>query len=106
MTLWADQNISGVPYAGHEYKLNLFADDALLTLTSPLTTLFKLSRFSSILGLHINLDRTVALYVTVPLDLVVRLQFHFPFHWKGQVKLHDASRILLLAIALFKSVQR
>lgn len=32
LALHADRNVTGIPYAGHEFKLSLFADDALLTL--------------------------------------------------------------------------
>ncbi|CAI9572176.1 unnamed protein product, partial [Staurois parvus] len=78
-----DCNVSGVPYAGQE--LNLFADDALLTLTNPLTTLPNLQqvleRFSLISGLCINLNKTVALNITLASDLVSRLQSHFPNKW-------------------------
>lgn len=85
MTLCADQNISEIPYADHKYKLNLFTDDALLTLTNPLTTLLNLqwilSQFSLISGLRVNLDKTVALNVTLAPDLVTHPQTHFPFQW-------------------------
>lgn len=54
LALGADQNVRGIPYAGHDFKLSHFADDALLTLTNPLTTLPNLlsllAHFSSISG--------------------------------------------------------
>lgn len=39
IALRSDPNISGIPCAGIHHKVSLFADDALLTLTDPLTTL-------------------------------------------------------------------
>lgn len=85
MDLRADQVISGIPYACYDFKLNLFTDDTLLTLTNPLITLpnFQrvLCRFSFISGLCINLNKMVALKVTLAPDLVSRLQSHFLFQW-------------------------
>lgn len=85
LALCADQNVTGIPYAGCEFKLSLFADDALLTLTNHLTTLpnllHLLTLFSSISGLRINLGKSVALNVSLDPNLVARLQSHFPFHW-------------------------
>lgn len=57
-----DPNISEIPYASTNHKVSLFADDALLTPTNPLTTLPNLqallSRFSAFSGLHINPHKT------------------------------------------------
>lgn len=70
--------MTGIPYAGHEF----FVDDAL-TLTNPLTILPNLLRlltnFLSISGLRINLEKSVALNVSLGPDVVTYLQSHLPF---------------------------
>lgn len=85
IALRADPNITGIPYAGDNYKLNMFADDALLTLTNPITTLPNLqallTRFSTISGLRINPHKTTALNVTLPDPLILHLQSSFPYRW-------------------------
>lgn len=82
LTLNQDQNITGVPYVDRDYKLSLFVDDALLTLTNPLIAIPNLQKilscFSAISCLCIHLIKMIAL-ITLSPDLVVRLQFHFPF---------------------------
>lgn len=39
IALRADPNINGIPYASKCYKVNMFVDDALLTLTNPIVFL-------------------------------------------------------------------
>lgn len=67
-----DPNISGIPYACTHHKVSLFADDVLLTLTNPLTTLSNpqahLSHFSAFSGFHVNPHKTTAEYFLTPLN--------------------------------------
>lgn len=63
-------DIQGVEVAGYHHKLCLFADDILLFLTSPLITtpnLFCiLERFTSILGLEVNQQKSLFLNLSFP----------------------------------------
>lgn len=83
--LHTDLNITGIPYTGKTYKINLFADDALLTLTNPITTLpnlnVLLSRFMVISGLQINPHKTITSNISLPDSMVSHLQMSLPYRW-------------------------
>lgn len=63
-------NISGILYASTHHETSLFADDALFTLTNPLTNLPNLqallSHFSAFSGFHVNPYMTTALNISLP----------------------------------------
>lgn len=84
MALRADPNINGIPYAGECYKVNMFAEDTLLTLTQlspypiyiPSWPAFPPSR------LQINPHKTTALnIISLPGSLVRHLQATFSYRW-------------------------
>lgn len=78
IALRTDPNIIGIPYAGESYKISLIADDALLTLINPITTLPNLqnllSRFAAISGLQINPHKSTAMIVTFSEQTVSNIQ--------------------------------
>lgn len=83
--LRSDPNITGISYVGESCKVNLFADDALLTLTNPITILPNLyallSCFTVISGLQINAQKTIALNIPLPDSMVSHFQTSFPYRW-------------------------
>lgn len=85
IALRADPNINGIPYAGECYKLNMFADDALLTLTNPIVSLPNpqalLACFTAISRLQINPHKTAALNITLLESLASHLQSFFQYRW-------------------------
>lgn len=58
VALRADPKINGIPDVGDCYKLNMIADDAILTLTNPIVTLPNLQAlltcFAAISGLQLT----------------------------------------------------
>lgn len=78
-------DIKGLEIASTSHKLCLLADDALLFVTSPRTTLPNLIRilekFASITGLEVNQSKSKALNVSLPQTEFIHLQDHFPFLW-------------------------
>lgn len=86
MLIRTSSDIKGIEVAGHHYKLNLFADDALLVLTQPLTSLPNmwklLNSFGDISGLKVNNAKSKALNISLGLDMRKELQKHFQFKWE------------------------
>lgn len=78
-------DIRGVRCGQGSDKCALFADDLLPFLTSPLTwtsIVLKLIKvFGRISGMHINMDKSIALNINIPNPLVEQLTRHFPFAW-------------------------
>lgn len=78
-------NIKGVLMRQREYKLSLFADDLLLTLTNPLLSLPSLhdllSAYGSLSGYKVNMSKNEALPVLLPPDLLSTLQKAYPYRW-------------------------
>ena len=68
-----------------EYKLSLFADDILLTITRPHISLpslhVTLNLFGSLSGFKINPTKTEAHPINVPADTLTSLQSNFNYHW-------------------------
>ena len=78
-------NISGVQCGDQTHKCALFADDILLFLTSPVTTLPNLCHilddFSRISGLSVNFSKSQALNISLPSQIVLDLKQSFNFSW-------------------------
>ena len=78
-------DILGVSCGDQIHKCGLFADDLLLFLTSPITSLPNLyrviSEFSKISGLQVNYAKSQALNVSLPHSTVFLLQQSFKFEW-------------------------
>lgn len=83
--IWANVNIQVVEMAGITHKLALFADDMLIYISSPHTTLPNLislmSDFASISALYVNPSKSRALNISLPDASYDSLQTHFPFQW-------------------------
>ena len=80
-----NHDISGYLKGNHEYKISLYADDALVYITNPHTSipvlLKELDLFHKISGLKINLNKCSAMPVNIPLNTLNLLQSNFPFTW-------------------------
>lgn len=85
MLIWTNPNIKGLEIASSHHKLCLFADDALLFVTSPRITLPNwiklLDNFASVSELEVNPFKFKALNVSLPQDEVSYLEDAFQFHW-------------------------
>uniref|UniRef100_A0A803K3V4 Reverse transcriptase domain-containing protein n=1 Tax=Xenopus tropicalis TaxID=8364 RepID=A0A803K3V4_XENTR len=81
--------ISGFLIGKNSYKLSLFADDIILTLSNPicsLQTLFQLlSEFSEISYYKINTTKTEALPIWIPKNQVRELKASYKFLWQQSV---------------------
>lgn len=79
-------DITGIVVRDREFKLSLFADDVLLTLTNPhisLPNLLALLRnFGSLSGYKINQNKTEALPIHFPQSLLSTLKSNYDYHWR------------------------
>lgn len=73
--------MQGIPRRQREYKLLLFADDILLTLTNPLISLTSLhallTSFGALSGYKVITNKTEALPIHIPPGLLTQLQQGF-----------------------------
>uniref|UniRef100_A0A8C5MYW4 Reverse transcriptase domain-containing protein n=1 Tax=Leptobrachium leishanense TaxID=445787 RepID=A0A8C5MYW4_9ANUR len=78
-------DISGIAVGDKNYKLSLFADDILLTITRPLISLPNLysclSSFGALSGYKINIAKSEALNISLPQEVVTLLRDSFTFRW-------------------------
>lgn len=78
-------DIMGIEVANSPHKIPLFADDILLTLTSPRISLPNLlsllDTFGSLSGLHVNPSKSKALSVNISSPVLTDLKTAFPFQW-------------------------
>lgn len=81
----SNQNIKGVKCGPHTHKCALFADDILLFVTSPTTSLPNLCKlletFGSLSGIWVNMDKSQALNISLHPAEVDRLKPSFKFKW-------------------------
>lgn len=81
----SDPNIKGVNCGLNTHKCALFADDLLLFVTSPITTLPNinglLQTFGEVSGLRVNMTKSQALNISLNPALVERLKLSFNFNW-------------------------
>ncbi|XP_066438159.1 uncharacterized protein [Eleutherodactylus coqui] len=79
-------DVRGVPVNHRQYKLGLFADDVILTLTHPLESLRSacaiLEHFSNISMYKLNVDKSLILGLNISKRLRDEIQAEFPFTWK------------------------
>lgn len=77
-TLGGNPDIRGIPVRGREFKLSLFADDIILTMTQPRISLpnlhAALDTYRSLLGYKINASKSEALTINMPAGEVHHLQ--------------------------------
>lgn len=82
----ANTDIKGIRIRDREFKIAALADDILLFLASPLTSLPNLlqilEHFKLLSNLKINYSKSFALNVSIPLELAKQYQLNFPFQWK------------------------
>lgn len=73
-----DSNIQGVQCGPHMHKCALFADDMLLFVTSPITSLpnilWTLHDFGKVSGLRVNKTKSFAMKNNIPDSLLSRLR--------------------------------
>ena len=78
-------DIKGVWIGQTQHKIGLYADDIILFVNDPETTLpaivQEFSLFSASSGFKINIDKTEILEVYLPQSLIEYLKFHFEFKW-------------------------
>lgn len=83
-----NNNIKGYTKGPNEFKVSLYADDALLFLSDPLISipnlLTELKNFHKISGLRININKCSALPINLPQNTQSLLQQNFPFTWSSQ----------------------
>lgn len=81
----SNPDIKGVICGEQQYKCALYTDDFLLYITSPLKStpvVYKILRdFSEVTGLQVNMNKSTALNISVPLDLLKQLSRNFAFSW-------------------------
>lgn len=85
--IWANSDIKGIKVHNREFKMAAFADDILLILSSPLTSLQNLlsvlEQFKSLSNLKINYAKSFAPNVSLPTNLAMHCQENSPFKWKA-----------------------
>lgn len=78
--------IKGVDIHHKSYKLAAYADDILLFLTDPITTIPNLLAdfefFETLSNLRINFEKSKALNITLTSDTVNLCKLNFPFGWE------------------------
>lgn len=79
----SNQDISGMRFREDDHKISLFADDVLLPITNPMTTLpaiqEELARFEKISGYKTNLSKSYLLNLTLPSPLWNQIIISSPF---------------------------
>lgn len=85
LAILSNPDIKGIEVDSCHHKLCLFADDALMFVTSPRITLpnliLTLDRFAAISGLEVNQSKSIAFNVSLPPTKVSHLQETFSFQW-------------------------
>lgn len=78
-------DIRGVQCGQTKHKCTLFVDDLLLFVTSLASSLSVictlLNEFAVVLGLHVNMSKSPALNVSLPISLASLLQNTYQFEW-------------------------
>lgn len=103
ITIRDNPDIHGVKCGPKTHKCALFADDILLFITSPLTSLPILCRvlndFGKVSGLRVNYSKSLALNINLSSTLVTQLKDNFRFEW-------NESAIPYLGINLTASIDK
>lgn len=75
----------GINIHHKQYKIEAYADDILLFLSDPITTIPNLLKgftfFKTFSNIHINFTKSKALNITLPMTTVSQCQNNFPFGW-------------------------
>lgn len=83
----ANLDISGVKIHNREFKVSLYADDVLLTLTNPVISLPNLHKvldeYSIVSGYKINTSKTEALSMNCPPEMLNALTSTYPYSWRN-----------------------
>uniref|UniRef100_A0A8C5N3Y4 Reverse transcriptase domain-containing protein n=1 Tax=Leptobrachium leishanense TaxID=445787 RepID=A0A8C5N3Y4_9ANUR len=98
-------DVRGIEVGPQTHKLNLFADDVLLTLTSPKTSLEALTNILHEYGTFsyhkINFSKTQALPVNIPDDVLTTLKQEFSFDWRTKFLTYLGIKLALSPQVLF-----
>uniref|UniRef100_A0A8C5R388 Reverse transcriptase domain-containing protein n=1 Tax=Leptobrachium leishanense TaxID=445787 RepID=A0A8C5R388_9ANUR len=98
--------IRGVEVGPTTYKLNLYADDILLTLTDPSESISALQQeldlYSQVSYHKVNLSKTQALPINVPAESLSDLRSRYTFAWKADYITYLGLRIARDAESMFK----
>lgn len=82
-----NSSIHGIPVHTRDFKISLFADDVLLTLTQPHISLpnlqVELERYSTLWGYKINSSKTEVLPLNLSLHTFSTLSQTFPYSWRS-----------------------
>lgn len=83
--LRTNPDIAGIPISNHTYKLAAYADDILMFLSNPLTTIPNLLKqfieFESLSNLQINFSKSQALNISLSKTIFHQCKNNFPFTW-------------------------
>lgn len=81
-------DIKGIEINQKQYKVAAYADDVLLFLTDPITTIPNLLRdftlFKTLSNLQINFSKSKALNISLTNETVIQCKHNFPFGWESQ----------------------
>lgn len=87
ISIRADQNIKGVGCGQTIHKCAMFADDILLFITSPITSLPNINKllesFGHISGLRVNMTKSQALNISLHSTVVDQLKPSFQIKWSS-----------------------
>ncbi|KAM8977313.1 multidrug and toxin extrusion protein 2-like [Pelodytes ibericus] len=83
-----NKNIKGFPSKDAAFKISLYVDDIVITVTSPQVSLGHLmdeiGQYSIASNYKLNVDKARVLSLNVPDSLVAELRVHFPFDWTNK----------------------
>ena len=87
IAIQSNSNVRGVNCTQKDHKCALFADDLLLFITSPTSSLpaiySLLDNFSEVSGLKVNMAKSRALNVSLPETMVSLLKNEYKFSWNN-----------------------
>uniref|UniRef100_A0A8C5Q824 Reverse transcriptase domain-containing protein n=1 Tax=Leptobrachium leishanense TaxID=445787 RepID=A0A8C5Q824_9ANUR len=81
-----DSLVSGIDIGPDSFKISLFADDVLLTLTNPLTSLPRLhsvlAEYSKVSYHKVNVSKSQIMPIHVPIPVLKLLKNIYPYEWR------------------------
>lgn len=81
----AHPRITGIRFGGDTHTVSLYADDVLLTVANPevslASALAELDSFGGVSGFKINVSKSTALNLSLPVGKLTTIQEQFPIRW-------------------------